>query len=111
MHLTSRLVYTCGSLFTSIMPCLALRGVGTAIATSPSLKYRVLLLNSRFDRETPSGYTASDFVEAVRATCSESFGGHDAPQLEARELVSHVVYIKSGEMPVDEEALEVRAIR
>lgn len=37
------LVYSCGSLFTSIVPCLTLRGLATAISGSPSLKYKVLL--------------------------------------------------------------------
>ena len=37
------LVFSCGSLFTSIIPCLALRGLATAIATSSSLRAKVLL--------------------------------------------------------------------
>ena len=37
------LVYSCGSLWTSIMPCLALTGVASAIARSKSLKAKVLL--------------------------------------------------------------------
>ena len=37
------LVYSCGSLWTSIVPCLALRGMATAIATSPSLRAKVVL--------------------------------------------------------------------
>ncbi|KAL8290296.1 hypothetical protein RQP46_003235 [Phenoliferia psychrophenolica] len=60
------LVYSCGSLYTSIIPCLALRGVGHAIRTSQSLRHKVLLLNGARDRETP-GYDAQDFVEAIGA--------------------------------------------
>jgi 2-phospho-L-lactate transferase/gluconeogenesis factor (CofD/UPF0052 family) len=37
------LVYSCGSLWTSIAPCLALRMVATSIASSQSLKAKVLL--------------------------------------------------------------------
>jgi len=37
------LVYSCGSLWTSIVPCSALRGLATAIATSPSLRAKVVL--------------------------------------------------------------------
>jgi 2-phospho-L-lactate transferase/gluconeogenesis factor (CofD/UPF0052 family) len=40
------LVYSCGSLFTSIVPCLTLRGLATAISTSPTLKAKVLLRES-----------------------------------------------------------------
>jgi len=56
------LVYSCGSLWTSIIPCLALRGVAKGIAKSHSLKAKVLLLNSKNDRET-EGYAAVDFIE------------------------------------------------
>ena len=37
------LIYSCGSLWTSIMPCLALKGVANAIAGSRMLKAKVLL--------------------------------------------------------------------
>jgi hypothetical protein len=63
----------------SIIPCLALRGVGSFIARSKSLKAKVLLrefvgsfnlallaneyliVNGKNDRET-NGYTASDYI-------------------------------------------------
>lgn len=41
------LVYSCGSLWTSIMPVLAIRGVAAAIARSRSLKAKVLLRERR----------------------------------------------------------------
>lgn len=65
LHERDMLVFSCGSLFTSLIPCLALRGVSQAIATSHSLKAKVLLLNSLADRETPVGYTAEDYVNAI----------------------------------------------
>ncbi len=40
------LVYSCGSLWTSIIPCLALRGLATSIAQSKSLKAKVMLCES-----------------------------------------------------------------
>lgn len=57
-------MYSIGSLYTSLMPCLALRGVGECIAKSTNLKSKILLLNNVPDRETP-GYTATDFVTAI----------------------------------------------
>lgn len=60
----STLVYSCGSLWTSIVPCVALRGVASAIAHSPTLRRKILLLNSAWDRET-DGMTAHDFVHAL----------------------------------------------
>lgn len=58
------LVYSCGSFWTSIMPCLMLRGVPRAIATSPTLKHKIFLLNSEPDRET-AGLTAVDLIKCV----------------------------------------------
>lgn len=101
------LIYSPGSLYTSIVPCLALRGVGEAIVTSTSLRARILFCNSTLDRETP-GYTALDFVEAIRSACSASYGeGGPARRWDAREVVSHVVYIEEGEVQVDVGALQV----
>ncbi|KAK4697271.1 hypothetical protein P7C70_g8238, partial [Phenoliferia sp. Uapishka_3] len=71
---SSCLVYSCGSLYTSIIPCLALRGVGYAIQSSPSLRHKILLLNGTRDRETP-GYSAVDFVEAIRKALCDYGGG------------------------------------
>ena len=72
-HLTSRkfLVYSIGSLYTSILPCLILRGVGSAIAHSPSLRYKILMLNGTPDRET-DGYTAVDFIGTITNALNES---------------------------------------
>ncbi|RYP81463.1 hypothetical protein DL770_005896 [Monosporascus sp. CRB-9-2] len=86
-------VYSIGSLYTSLMPSLILRGVGDAIAGvhtngaigngnangSGGPKHKVLILNSSIDRETgPSGdpYTAADFVRAiVRGAGSQGLQG------------------------------------
>lgn len=86
-------VYSIGSLYTSIMPSLILRGVGDAIAGVPSgphqqqqhqqeqgqgPRYKILILNSANDRETgprASPFTAADFVRAIaRGAGPESRG-------------------------------------
>ncbi|KAI8332000.1 hypothetical protein BD560DRAFT_451410 [Blakeslea trispora] len=72
-HLKKRthLVYSIGSLYTSILPCLILRKVGHAIACSQSLKYKILVLNGTSDRET-DGYTALDFIGTITNALNES---------------------------------------
>ncbi|KAI8376734.1 hypothetical protein EDC96DRAFT_495637 [Choanephora cucurbitarum] len=72
-HLSSKktLVYSIGSLYTSLIPCLVLRGVGNAIVQSHSLKHKILLLNGTNDRET-SDYTALDFINAITNALNES---------------------------------------
>lgn len=72
-HLTNRtdLVYSIGSLYTSILPSLILRKVGHAIAHSPSLRHKILILNGTTDRET-DGYTALDFIGTITNALNES---------------------------------------
>ncbi|EIW66757.1 hypothetical protein TREMEDRAFT_34696 [Tremella mesenterica DSM 1558] len=101
------LVYSCGSLWTSIIPCLALRGLGMAIATSTSLKAKVLLLNSRNDRETPH-YKASDYVKTILTTLRTYDRPTRSPSTwEARRLFTHLVYLVGGEIEVDSDEIEV----
>ncbi|GAA6043324.1 hypothetical protein JCM8097_001185 [Rhodosporidiobolus ruineniae] len=135
------LVYAPGSLYTSILPCLELRPVGRLISrsssplspTSPSssssqpanptsspspspLQYKLLLLNSLHDRETPA-YDALDFVYALTEACGRSAaeGGKEGEmggggRVEPREVVTHVLYLPNGEVQVDEEALRALGI-
>jgi 2-phospho-L-lactate transferase/gluconeogenesis factor (CofD/UPF0052 family) len=67
----TELVYSIGSLYTSILPCLILRKVGHAIANSPSLRHKILILNGTTDRET-DGYTALDFIGTITNALNES---------------------------------------
>ncbi|KAJ5758826.1 hypothetical protein N7520_005982 [Penicillium odoratum] len=70
------IVYSIGSLYTSIIPAIILRGVGKSIMTSPA-RHKILILNGSIDRETgpPSHpFLASDFVEAIARAGEESRG-------------------------------------
>ncbi|KAI8391456.1 uncharacterized protein BYT42DRAFT_490361 [Radiomyces spectabilis] len=72
-HLSQKqtLVYSIGSLYTSIVPCLVLRNVGNTIAHSTSLQHKIFLLNGSNDRET-TDYTALDFIQTVTLALNES---------------------------------------
>ncbi|KAK3365774.1 hypothetical protein B0T24DRAFT_682848 [Lasiosphaeria ovina] len=103
LQASSVIVYCIGSLYTSIVPSLVLRGVGERIAaTATTPRHKILLLNSRLDRETgPVGtdpMTARDFVAAIARAAAESWtppealrrqGGLDAL---LSTYVSHLVY-------------------
>ena len=97
----SCIVYSIGSLFTSIIPSLVLRGVGEAIST-PLIRTKILILNGTIDRETgPSDnpFTALDFIAAIANACSESRG---LPQPEPDEYiryVTHVIYLDGPTSP------------
>lgn len=130
------LIYAPGSLYTSILPCLELRPVGrlisrpsassspsssTSSSTSspsspPPLQYKILLLNTRHDRETPS-YSCADFIAAIVEACERSSveagaGAEGAEEVEVNpwEVVSHVVWMEGGDVGVEEGNLRVRLL-
>lgn len=135
-------VYSIGSLYTSIIPSVIVRGVGAALAganggggasasaseastttttTTRGIVNKVLILNSKDDRESgpPSDPMAAvDFVRAIAKAAKESqadFGPVAAGEL--ARYVTHVVYIEGAErgepgMPrVDAEGLAGLGIR
>lgn len=62
IHRSDTIVYGIGSLWTSIIPSLVLRGVGESIAKKPGSK--IVMLNSFNDRES-EGMTAKKYLEAI----------------------------------------------
>jgi 2-phospho-L-lactate transferase/gluconeogenesis factor (CofD/UPF0052 family) len=104
------IIYSIGSLYTSLIPSLILKGVGAAIA-SPAVRYKMLILNSTNDRETgPSNspFSALDFVAAIAKACAESRG--QVAGVERREYccyVTHVIHLSGPGTPeVDREELK-----
>ncbi|KAI9711728.1 MAG: hypothetical protein M1820_001872 [Bogoriella megaspora] len=102
-------IYSIGSLYTSIAPSLIPRGVGEALS-SPAIRTKILILNGNIDRETgppgPKAMTAMDFVAAVaKAACPER-GEAGVGRSEYVRFVTHVVYLESPEAPnVDREEM------
>lgn len=111
-------IYSIGSLFTSIIPSLVLKGVGSAV-TKPSVRHKVLILNAKLDRETgprADPMTARDFVEAIAAACRQTevpgAAGKVVEGGKLRSYVSHVLYLEGKGAPrVDVEELEGLGIR
>ncbi|TKA79657.1 hypothetical protein B0A55_03434 [Friedmanniomyces simplex] len=110
----SCIIYSIGSLFTSIVPSLVLRGVGGAVS-SLHIGSKILILNGTTDRETgPSThpFTALDFVAAIANACCES-RGLPTPCSEAQywQYVTHVVYLDTSTSPkVDKDAFNAVGI-
>ncbi|KAL9106138.1 MAG: hypothetical protein Q9227_008786 [Pyrenula ochraceoflavens] len=70
------IIYSIGSLYTSIIPSIILAGVGSALHSSPA-RHKILILNGSLDREVgPSAapFTAFDFVEAIVRAAEQSQG-------------------------------------
>ncbi|RHZ70369.1 hypothetical protein CDV55_103936 [Aspergillus turcosus] len=105
------IIYSIGSLYTSLIPSLILRGVGQAIATSPA-RHKILILNGSLDRETgpPSQpFTAVDFVEAITRAGEESRGrpAHaHLPSPPYSSYITHLLHLDGPGTPqVDRERL------
>jgi hypothetical protein len=112
------IIYSIGSLYTSIIPSLILRGVGEAVA-STNIKHKILILNSTLDRETgPSSnpLTATDFISAIARACASSRGfvGPVGPH-EYKLYVTHLIHLSSPITPkvdkVELQGLGIECIR
>ncbi|KAE9397682.1 UPF0052-domain-containing protein [Gymnopus androsaceus JB14] len=110
------LVYSCGSLWTSIIPCLALRGVAREIAGSVSLRAKILLLNVENDRET-TGYSAVDYVQAIARTLNSQYQpqpiglGNASTMYPISAFVTDVLYLRGGTISVDEDKITALGVR
>lgn len=114
IHSAQAIIYSIGSLYTSIIPSLILRGVGDAIRKAPAARTKILILNGSLDREVgprDKPFTALDFVRAIVRAGEESRGhSHsadsewdweefdvNATQGEKNELytayVTHLIYV------------------
>lgn len=107
IELSKTIIYSIGSLYTSLIPSLVLRGVGRAISNGK--KHKILILNSTLDRETgPTSepLTATDFVRAIARAGAESQGHFVDPAApdddkghEVRRYVTHLLYLEGEGVP------------
>jgi len=109
IHAAQAIVYSIGSLYTSIVPSLLARGVGDALAGSNNIPGRsrvakVLILNGTGDRETGPSWdamSAMDFVKAVwkAAGAGRRRSGLDDKGRGLSAYVTHVVYMEGEAAP------------
>ncbi|CDK24632.1 unnamed protein product [Kuraishia capsulata CBS 1993] len=120
-------IYSIGSLMTSIVPVLILQGVGEAIMKEESQipKKKVLLLNGSLDRET-SWLDAGGFLETIasslrysmtaqkkrRASSVPNQGQRDPANLRVSSFVTHLVHLEPSEnIPVDKARIESLGVK
>jgi hypothetical protein len=88
------------------------KGIARAIAESANLKFKILLLNNSFDRETTGFTSATDYIKAIIKACVHSLSLH--PQHEDdhqwTQFVTHLVYLRGSKIPVDTAELKARGI-
>lgn len=108
---TDILIYSIGSLMTSIVPIVILRGVGRAIALQRSShKKLVVFLNGCEDRET-HGLDAYDYVRVIceLAQYSLAKSGHKKIE-EWNRFVTHLFYMENPKIEVDVVKMQKRGI-
>ncbi|KAI1813603.1 UPF0052-domain-containing protein [Poronia punctata] len=91
------IIYSIGSLYTSLVPNLVLRGVGRAI-TASAARHKILILNSSIDRETGPAdqpLTATEFVRAIVRAAATDGGG----EAEVNRYVTHLLYLEGEGVP------------
>ena len=110
------LIYSIGSLYTSIVPCLILRGIGEAIVSSTCVKQKILIVNGSNDRETgpkTDPMDAVNFVAAIARAGEESRGYRDRiPSVDTWiKYITHLIYLEGEGAPkVDKTALNAAGI-
>lgn len=107
IHDSQTLIYSIGSLMTSTIPVIILKGIGMAIKNSSANK--ILLLNGDYDRET-FGLTALDFIKTLCGAVKYSIDD-DKVSLDYDEVVTHLIYMENSEIPVDVERISNLGIK
>lgn len=109
LNKSDAVIYCIGSLFTSLIPNLILKGVGEAIA-SHAIRSKILLLNGTIDRESgPSTdpLNGLDFMRAICTACASSRGLPPPREEEFSTYITHVIHIEGPSAPVvDKERLQ-----
>lgn len=110
IHSAEALIYSIGSLYTSIIPSLILQGIGQSISRLGGPRSKILILNGSLDRET-GGFTAGDFIAAIARAGEES---QNIPFEKNKEgdkslwgkYVTHLIYLEGDSVPrVDKDEL------
>lgn len=98
------IIYSIGSLYTSLTPCLVPRNVGSTLAATGRNTPKILLLNGSHDRETGpdhAAFTATEFVRAVARSCARSDSSSSRSlKEEPSKYVTHVIYLSGNGSPV-----------
>ncbi|CAK7897589.1 hypothetical protein CAAN3_03S06546 [[Candida] anglica] len=101
-------VYSIGSLMTSVIPVVILKGVGRALLNSTA-KSKILLLNGCHDRET-EGMDAEQFIESIVTSALYSMGKKPDPNIAWTPYVTHLVHLKDSQIEVNKHRLTERGI-
>ncbi|SGZ55548.1 CIC11C00000003046 [Sungouiella intermedia] len=105
-------IFSIGSLMTSIVPIVILKGVGRAIASDMKTnKKRILFLNGCEDRET-FGMQAYDYVRMIVELAKYSLEKSNHEFIDDwTKFVTHLFYMDNPRIPLDVDKLQAKGIQ
>jgi 2-phospho-L-lactate transferase/gluconeogenesis factor (CofD/UPF0052 family) len=107
------IIYAMGSLYTSIVPCLVLPGVGDAIAARTNA-LKIFLLNGHNDRET-FGFSATDYIyvltDALNGKLSSANSHQPIHQRPPSAYITHLVAVEGTPIEINRQEIENLGIR
>jgi cathepsin L len=102
----SVIVYGIGSLWTSLIPNLVLKGIGESIGNLPPTTLKLLLLNGTMDRETHT-MTANDIIQSITNSLNR-YGELNYPP---SAFITHLLYTPKTEFEIDFKSIENLGIK
>lgn len=109
------IIYSPGSLYTSLLPCLIVKGVAKTILDAPHLVYKIVFLNGSTDRETGNEFTGMDFVRALVAGLVSHLELSDQEidfEYWIPKFITHIIYIRGEDtLSIDEKEAQHYGIK
>eukprot|EP01025_Chloroclados_australasicus_P034878 TRINITY_DN3560_c2_g2_i1.p1 TRINITY_DN3560_c2_g2~~TRINITY_DN3560_c2_g2_i1.p1 ORF type:complete len:505 (-),score=48.68 TRINITY_DN3560_c2_g2_i1:13-1434(-) len=110
------IIYGMGSVWTSICPCLTLKGVGERIGSTPASTPKILCLNGSVDRETECALShagpmdAYDIVQAITDTLNRKYS-RNGSKLEylPSNYINALLVPMGGEVIVDRKSTRLNS--
>ncbi|CAI4050596.1 hypothetical protein N7582_004956 [Saccharomyces uvarum] len=110
-------VYSIGSVMTSLLPILILGNLAEVILESTSTK-KVLLVNNKYDREV-SGLDGLHYVQIIIDSMTRAIKGYrqskgnylENTNFEWQDFITDIVYLKNGEIEIDDATFNKHNIR
>lgn len=106
------IIYSVGSLMTSLMPIIILGNFADTIATTTNA-HKILIINNQYDRET-SGIIGEDYIRIVVESMTNALIDYreskglpiDPTTIKWRSFITDIIYLEKGQIQMDWDMIE-----
>ena len=106
------IIYSVGSLMTSLMPIIILGNFADTIATTDNA-HKILIINNQYDRET-SGIIGEDYIRIVIESMTNALIDYreskglpiDPMTIKWKSFITDIIYLDKGEIQMDWDVIE-----